>query len=224
MMIEFSITHYRDRFPDCNIVLCDNQSTDKTRDIAQKFGCSIIDFDTNNKIDDYKYLELKNSCWKSAPTDWVLMCDTDELLDINESDLKKEENNGTTIIRSEGYNMVNMHDNLELGSIKYGVRAEQYDKFVLFKKTDIRQINYSLGCHNANPVGNVTYSSKAYKLYHYKFVSPDYQIARYAMYVSRLSDRNKQFGMGFHYNDDERLIRIHYKNMRDLARENKVRD
>ena len=224
LIIDFTINHYRQRFPSCNIVLCDNFSTDKTREIAISHNCEINDFDTNNKIDDHKYIELKNSCWKNATTNWVIVCDADELIDITKEDLKKEDSNGTTIIRSEGYNMVNMEDNLDLSSIKNGVRAEQYDKSVLFKKTKVHEIHYTIGCHSAKPLGDIVYSTNTYPLYHYKFLNPDYQIARYAMYASRLSDINKKFGMGFHYLDDERLIRIHYKNMRDLARNNKVRN
>jgi len=224
LMIDFTINHYRERFADCNIVLYDNFSTDRTREIAAKYKCRIENFNTNNKIDDYKYLDLKNNCWKKADTDWVLVCDTDELIDITEQNLKEEDSKGVTIIKSEGYNMVNMEDNLDLYSIKNGVRAEQYDKFLLFKKSQLQEILYTIGCHNANPIGNLVYSNKAYPLYHYKFLNPDYQITRYAMYASRLSDNNKKFGMGFHYLDTETLIRIHYKNMRDLARNNKVRE
>jgi len=222
-LIEFTIKHYRNRFPNCKLVLLDNQSTDGTKDIAIKYGASIQEFDTNNQIDDFKYLELKNNCWKCAGTDWVLICDSDELLDITEIDLKFEESLGSTIIRSEGYNMVNMNDNMDFESIDCGVRAEQYDKYLVLKRKHLQDINYNPGCHGARPVGNIVYSKKAYKLYHYKFLNPDYQIARYAMYASRLSDNNKKFNMGFHYQDSEELIRIHYKNMRDLARGNRVK-
>ncbi len=224
IMIDFTINHYRKRFPNCNIVLCDNFSTDKTREIANKYGSKIQDFNTNDKIDDYKYLELKNNCWKTADTNWVLVCDADELLDITYKQLQSEDLNGTTIIRSEGYNMVNMEDNLDLLSIKNGVKAEQYNKSLLFNRSKLKEINYTIGCHNAIPLGKVIYSKNIYPLYHYKFLNTDYQIARYSMYASRLSDNNKKFGMGFHYLDNEELIRIHYKNMRDLARNNKVRD
>src|SRR5574338_784266 len=98
----FMIKHYRERFPNCHIVLYDNYSTDHTVDIAKYHNVEVQYMDTNNTINDLKYLEVKNHCWKSAKTDWVLVCDMDELLDISENDLKYEESIGHTVIKGEG--------------------------------------------------------------------------------------------------------------------------
>lgn len=207
VFLQYMIDHYKSRFNNCNIVLFDNESTDNTVQIAKNNNCLVQNYPTNKQVDDFKLRDLKNNCWKTATTDWVLVCDVDELLDINEQDLKSEENNGVTIIKSEGYNMVNMENNYDFANIKYGTRVNQYDKSYLFNKKHIIDINYACGCHNATPKGNVKFSDKAYKLYHYKCINPDYVVQRYKMTADRLSAINKANGMGSYYFDTEENIR-----------------
>jgi len=199
VFIKFMIDHYRSRFPNCHIVVHDNESTDNTVAIAMANNCEVITYSTNNQINDSKYLEIKNNCWKKAQTDWVLICDVDELLNINESDLLAEENLGVTMISSEGYNMVNMEDNYDLENIKYGARCEPYDKFYLFNKKFISDINYKPGCHECKPIGKAVKSKTKYIAYHYKCINPDFQVERYASYAGRLSEENKKNGWGNHY-------------------------
>ena len=207
VFIQFMIDHYRSRFPNCHIVVYDNESTDNTVAIAKANNCEIISYSTNNQIQDSKYLEIKNNCWKNALTDWVLVCDMDELLNINENDLKNEEAQGTTIIKSKAYNMVNMEDNYDLANIKYGARCEPYDKFYLFNKRLIKQINYEPGCHVSAPVGTIKHSLTDYLLYHYKCINPDFQIARYKLYAQRLSAENVKNSWGNHYIQTDAQIR-----------------
>jgi len=179
VIIQFMIDHYRSRFPGCRIVVFDNMSTDGTAKIAIKNNCEVIPYDTNNQIKDSKYLEIKNNCWKFASTDWVLICDADELLDINEESLKEEELSSVTAISSEAYNMINIEDNYDIPNIKYGSRCESYDKTYLFNKKFISDINYAAGCHTCDAVGAWKKSEKSYLLYHYKCINQDFQIARY---------------------------------------------
>ena len=199
LLIQFMIDHYRERFPGCRIVVYDNMSTDHTAKIALANGCKVIPFDTNNQIQDSCYLEIKNNCWKNALTDWVLICDTDELLDINEKQLSTEEDSGTSIIRSEGYDMVNMEDNLDIAGIKYGVRDPVYDKTCLLNKKFVGEINYTIGCHGCNPKGTITYSKNAYKLYHYLLINEKLTVEKFRTYASRLSPENLEHGWGSHY-------------------------
>jgi len=210
VFIQFMIDHYRERFPNCHIVVYDNESTDNTVAIAKTNGCEVITYCTNDQISDKKYLEIKNNCWKTAKTDWVLICDMDELLEISEDDLKREDAAGNTIIKAEGYNMVNMEDNLDLANIKYGSRCSPYDKSYCFKRKLIKEINYTPGCHHCSPVGLVKSSDKTYLLYHYKCLNPDFQVARYKAYAQRLSPENKKNNWGDHYMQAEQDIRNGY--------------
>jgi len=195
VLIQFMIDHYRARFPNCHIIINDNSSTDKTIEIAQSNGCEIRNYNSNGTLDDGLHVHMKNSCWKDSKTDWVLVCDLDELLDINEEQLKQEEINGNTKIKSEGYTMVNMEENLDIPSITYGFRDGGYDKDVLFNKKFISEINYSTGAHQCNSIGQIQYSNP-YKLYHYKSISPNYCVARCADTAKRLSAANKSNGWG----------------------------
>jgi glycosyltransferase involved in cell wall biosynthesis len=210
LVLPFMISHYKIRFPNCQIVIFDNQSTDNTVNIALSNNCVVIEWDTDNKIDDEKMRILKNNCWKNAPTDWVLFCDPDELLDINEDQLKNEELNNTTIIKSKAFNMVNMEDNSDLQNIKYGIRAENYDKYYLFNKKYIKEINYNHGAHVAAPTGLVKLSNNEYNLYHYKFISPEFNVQRHHYTLPRLSDLNKKMGWGsqWHKTDDQIIQEI----------------
>lgn len=217
VFIQFFIDHYRTRFPNCNIVIYDNMSTDKTVEIAKSNNCTVIPYDTNNQISDRKYLEIKNNCWKNAQTDWVLVCDMDELLDVNQQDLEEEDKLSTTIIKSQAFNMINMEDNFDLKNIKYGSRCEPYDKSYCFKKSVISEINYTPGCHTCMPRGQVKYSNHPYILWHYKSINPDYQIARYKLYESRLSPDNRKNGWGNHYSQSEETIKNGFKCWREAA-------
>ena len=136
VILQKFINHYRERFPNCEITIYDNMSTDNSRQIAIKNGCKIIDYDSNNQIRDDLYLEIKNNCWKNANTDWVLIVDTDEFIYINEQQLKNEESLGKTIISFEGWNLITMSDNPDIIDLdlKCGSRAAQYDKSYLFNK------------------------------------------------------------------------------------------
>lgn len=209
LLLPHMISHYRERFPNCRIVIYDNESTDDTAKIAKDLGCEVIPYYTNHQIDDDKLRNLKNNCWKSAVTDWILVCDVDEWLDINQYDLNKEEKNGITIIRSEAYNMVNMEDNYDISNIKYGWRNTAYDKNYLFNKKYIKEINYCHGAHHCSPIGLVNFSAKAYMLYHYHYININLSIEKHKLTMSRMSEKNIKNGWGvIHPNPEDDIRKI----------------
>jgi len=195
LMLPYFIRHYRERFPNCKIVVYDNESTDDTRAISIGMDCELITYSTNNKLSDSTYLEIKNNCWKNDKG-WVIVADCDEFLDIWESDLDNEQ---ASIISVEAYNMVNIEDNLDILGITHGVRSTSYDKAYCFNASKIHKINYNAGCHSCSPVGQVSYSKKKYEARHYKYINIDYMIARHAIFAERRSDENIAKGYGEHY-------------------------
>lgn len=199
IMIEFFIQHYRKKFPNCIINIYDNESTDNTVEIAKSYGCNIITYKTNNTLSDSEYLKIKNNCWKKSTTDWVLVCDCDELLDIDENNLINENNKDTTIIKPEGYSLMNNSDEINLNDMEFGFRDFGFDKCVLFNSNKIKEINYSPGCHSCLPSGVVNYNTNKYRLLHYKYLSPQYSVDRHKMFGERLSEDNKKRGWGIHY-------------------------
>ena len=215
VILPYFIKHYRSRFPNCRIVVYDNMSDDRTVEIAKENNCEVIFYDTGGKLSDSKYLDIKNNCWKTATTDWVLVCDADEFLNINEQDLIKEFENGVTLIKSEGYNMVDKREDtsiLDIENVKHGFRAVQYDKSYLFNKSKIREINYAPGCHSAQPKGEVILSNNRYLALHYIYLSEDKMVKKYLTFAQRLSEENKIRQWGVHYLKSEAEVRRHFKN------------
>jgi glycosyltransferase involved in cell wall biosynthesis len=222
LLIQFMIDHYRSRFPGCRIVIHDNLSTDNTVKIATANNCEVIPFNTANQYREDLQVELRNNCWKDSLTDWVLVCDLDELLDINQLELKEEQKKATTIIKTETYDMISLTDNLEISEIKYGVKSPLPGKLCLFNKKLIKEMNYGPGSHSCNPEGQVNISQKIYKLYHYNSVSLDTTIKKFKERSERMSTENLQNGWGFHYLMTPEEIREEYKEER--AKAIKVRD
>lgn len=206
LMLPYFIKHYRERFPNCKIVVYDNESTDNTVEIALQNGCHVKPYSTNNQLNDLTYLAIKNNCWKDE-IGWVIVADCDEFIDMNYNQLFMH---SSSIISVEAYNMVNHNNDFNIDKIDHGIRSISYDKAYCFNASKIKEINYNPGCHTCNPVGDVTYSSKHHKVYHYKYVNVEYMIERHAMFAKRLSKENIERGYGGHYLYPEEKIRAEF--------------
>lgn len=205
LLIQFMIDHYRARFPGCQIVVNANiYTSDNTVKIAQSNGCEVR-FDDNDKLSDVPITKIKNNCWRDAKTDWVLVCDMDELLDINDLQLKEEASSGATIIRTKGYDMVDMEDKLDLPGMKYGARSEALDKFYLFNKKFIKEINYLPGAHKATPQGQIVFSKRRYKLYHYCYVYYEETLKKYRGQRARIKPENLKDTPGYYSETPEEI-------------------
>jgi glycosyltransferase involved in cell wall biosynthesis len=219
LLMQLMVDHYRARFPNCHIVVYDNQSTDRTVEIAKANGCEIRHYDSGGQVNDQMLWETKNTCWKNAKTDWVLVCDLDEMLDITEQQLIEEDAQGVTKIKCECYHMVNMEDNLDVRGITHGARDPRdtvYDKDLLFNKkfVDINYINND--CHFTNSKGTIK-NSKPYKMFHYKYVNPDLFVNKQKISASRLSEINRKNGWGAQCLRDEGNLRNEFQQARDAA-------
>lgn len=206
LMLPYFINHYRNSFPNCKIVVYDNESTDNTVAIALKHDCEVRTYKTNNQINDIVYLQIKNNCWKESKG-WVIVADCDELILVNENDLQKET---SSILKFQAYNMVNHFDNLDIYQIAHGVRSKSYDKFYCFDASRIKNIHYNAGCHSAAPIGDVVYSDTVYYAFHYKYINLNYMIKRHAMFAKRLSEENKKRGYGAHYLYPKEQIKLEF--------------
>jgi glycosyltransferase involved in cell wall biosynthesis len=209
IMLPFMIDWYRKRFPECKIVVYDNYSTDSTEKIALEANCEIIKFDTNNEIRDDLYLEIKNNCWKHAKTDWVIVCDVDELLDVNEEILKKNEYD---IIQGKGFEMCGKDETLY--EINKGVYTPGYSKCICFNKIKVKEINFEPGCHICNPQPKTLQIGKEIiNLYHFKWISFDYVNSRYKLFANRNSQKNKQKGWAVHYSFSDLVQKEYYNSL-----------
>ena len=218
VILPYFIKWYRDRFPNCKIVVFDNESTDGTKNICLSTpNLQYIPYHTGNKLSDSTYLKIKNNAWKHADTDWVIVCDVDEFLDVRESNIIEFDKFEDSLIKGVGFNMCNVEGLKDITEIKHGVRAIQYDKTILFNRIRIQEINYGAGCHHCEPQGDVNKATISLPLYHMKFIDVNLLVNKYKSYASRLSDENKEMRWGYHYEQEEWLIREEFKNTLQLA-------
>lgn len=204
-ILNFTLSFYRERFPSAEIIVYDNFSNDLTCMIAKKYGCKVLKYYSGNKMNDKALIDLKNNCWKNAKTDWVLIADADELLDICEDDLKIEKG---SIIRTHYIQMVGTGQSYY--TIYNGYEYPEESKFLCFDKSRIFEMNYDFGAHYAFPFGDVEFSKKIYKILHYKYISLDYVISRHQMIKKRMSAFNLKNKLSFHYLFSKRKIKKDY--------------
>ena len=89
--------------------------------------------------------------------------------------------------------------------IKYGTEDPRR-KMLVFRPDQIKEINYSPGCHNAHPTGNVVISNDDLLTLHFQFLSREFTIQRYAEFSKRLSQTNRDHKWSFHYDFNAKTI------------------
>jgi len=216
-IMQWFIDHYRTRFPGCPIFVYDNFSVDSTAEIARRNDCQVWLYDSGGEVNDQILRNHKNNCWRNSPTNWVLVCDADELLEIDEAQLRAEEANGTTIVKATGYTMVNMVDDPDPSAIDHGYRETYYDKSMLFDRRHIQHIDYDFGAHFCYPKGNVRFNSQSYRMLHYNTMGLEFALKKKNETMRRMSALNRQLGLGLQYfvSDDE--VRAKYAEARRIA-------
>lgn len=195
-MIPFFLRHYS-TFCD-KIVIYDNFSTDRSKDILSKNSkVDIVQWNSDGRLEDKKYLEIKNTSWMGDKKewDWVIVCDMDEFIyhpNILEV-LQKYKFSRITFPRIDGYQMVNEGFPADDGKtqiydiVKTGFHDENYAKRAIFNPKSISSINYLPGAHLCKPRGIVKQSPEPeLKLLHYKFFGHKHWKERAEMYAPRL--------------------------------------
>jgi hypothetical protein len=161
-----------------------NKNTDKDIIEEIKNKNNNIFFTDNDKLNDDAFLKIKNHCWKTAETDWVIVCDADEFIHINEQELVEQEAANYNIIKAQGYTVVNRDNSIkDIHKMKYGYRDTAYDKHMLFNKKYIAEINYAHGCHPNLHMDCIVGSpnagaTKEFKIIHYKWLGREYTLKR----------------------------------------------
>jgi glycosyltransferase involved in cell wall biosynthesis len=188
------------------ITIVDNNSTDNSVSVAKSFdNVDVVTFNSNNEFNDGVQAMVKNQVWKTSvgTADYVIVGDSDEFLyHPNMIDfLIKSKKRNITIFKPNGYHMVadldyypNNDDNF-LEKIQYGVKTPVLDKMMMFDCNKIKEINYSVGAHACNPVGEVNlYQADGLKMLHYKFLGIKLHLYKQKLRADRLSDFNKKHG------------------------------
>ena len=205
------------------VCIIDNFSTDNSIKIINSFkNTEVLSYNSNNQVRDDIYLQIKNTVWKKSIgiADYVIVGDADEFLhheDIK-SFIDKSFNDGITIFKPKGYHMVGDED-LDLqendnifNEVTNGVQVDVLNKLMMFNCNKIKDINYSFGCHMANPVGEVKLLEDSnLKMCHFKFLGVNNHLYRNNIRRQRLSEFNKQYGLGTYYLYSDQEVREDYK-------------
>jgi len=208
VLIHHTITHYRRLFPDCNITIMDNKSTDKSVEIAENMGCKIHSWHTGDEIDDWTYTDLKNNIWKEVNEGWVIVCDMDEWLYITEEQLQSELDNGYTFINSHGYHIVANSETLELDDIcLHDLKEGEYWRYkpMCFHRPDIEETNFDVGTRNYKGKGNYKITKNKYYFKHQNFLGLKYYINKI---VNRAKRRKGKTPAGHYFRDVEKITDI----------------
>lgn len=200
--IHLTLKHYL-KFGKVNVY--DNFSTDNTVSIAVKMGAFVESFGKPGVLDDKEYLKIKNNVWKESKADYVIVCDADEILQIDEKFIERELSKGVTIFKTWGWNVFSKKmPKKDWSEINTGFHDPNFSKQVIFSPK-LLGINYVYGCHVCNPQGDLKYSNTVLPLFHYRNVGgSDRLVKRHKAYRKRMSDFNKRLRLGHHYLVDEK--------------------
>jgi glycosyltransferase involved in cell wall biosynthesis len=217
ILIDKAIRYYREKFPSCTIIIVDNKSDDRSIGIALSNKCELISFDTQGHQNEAILLRMRNNVWRIAESGWVIMADMDEWLVMTEKELEDEDQKGTTIITTKGFNIVGDSktttlDDVNIFEWKEGVYDEAFSKRVLFKIPDV-DICYSWGAHTCNPIGNIKYSKKEYILKHMNWLGKEYTINKYKNRYERNKVLHNDGSFNAHYFLKREEIEQRYDNL-----------
>jgi len=193
--IALTIKHYQ---AFSKVILYDNFSDDRTREIAEEMGCEVRMFGRVGELNDAEYLKVKNNAWKSSKADFVIVVDADEILQ------QPTDFNGT-IFKTKGFNIYS-HDvpRESYFEINTGHWDDNYSKNVIFSPKKVTAINYTYGAHKCDPKGEVVYSPETLTLFHYRCIGgPERIVKRHAQYRKRMGYLNRTLGLGSHYLYDD---------------------
>jgi len=215
LMLPHTIKYYRSRFSEVEIIILDNYSTDNSCKIAEKLGCRVHKYDSNNQMDEQYLVWVRSHLWKQFVTEgWVIMCDMDEWLDITEEELINEDTNGTTIILTKGVNMVGEaktqdFSDINLFDIKRGFFDDNFSKKICIKYPLVNDIQYWYGAHQCFPQGQVVYSEKPYYLRHYNYIGAEYLVEKHRLRYDR-NEKSRSRCLNTHYlNEREAVIKLY---------------
>ena len=173
-------------------------------------GVEVIPWDCP-EVNDLRYAELRNNCWKGTKADWVVVCDLDELLwfpDGAEATLGAYEKMGAAVPKPHGIEMFSetypAGDGQIFDQIKMGAPDNKwYSKAILFNPRLVSDMRYGLGSHECDPylhdgrsfhVGpRWPHAKPPVYLLHYHHIGPTEDIgAKYDATISRMCPENKK--------------------------------
>lgn len=201
LMMPYFLRHYG-RFAS-SITVFDNESNDRTVEIAKAGGAAVFPVDTGGKHRVDTLQRVMNGEYKRSRgnADWVICAEGDEFFwhpDLPAA-LERYKTEGVTLPKTSGFDMVG--DKPPSGSghiweeIKSGFPNRMYSKRGIFHP-DI-DINFGPGGHEVSPKGPVVENAQPeILLLHYRFLGEDYFAKRYEIRRNRMCEEDKARGLG----------------------------
>lgn len=202
------------------IVAYDNESCDGTEILLRTYPkVHYRKFETKDTLNDLVMNNLYNQMWKEAKDlgfDWVVVCASDEYLypgkGLSRTFFQWLEDNEYDAVEGIGCQMFSedaipdskSNPNHLFQMFNSGFHCPWYNKILAFNCQRIQDINYSFGCHHANPVRYDGQPPKIYRspdtlVLHYKFIGGKRrQEHRRILRAARLSEDNRKNGLGMH--------------------------
>jgi len=225
-MLPYFFRHY-DNIADQYFVY-DTGSTDRSLEILRSHPrVKLIRVNPEGDSFVQENTALQNRFWTQSrgKADWIIITAIDEHLyhpDLK-TYLKRCRDEGITLIRTEGYEMISDEfpaaDKVLCQSVKRGMRSAQwFDKIQAFRPDKIDEINYVPGRHAASPTGQVVIPPQSeVKLLHYKFLSENYVRRRYLQLRTGLRTGDVKRKMGKHYLWSPEEISARYEEIKSKA-------
>jgi glycosyltransferase involved in cell wall biosynthesis len=194
------------------ITVFDNESSDRTAEIAKAAGADVIPIATGGKHDVEMLLMAMNEGYAASRgiADWVICAEGDEFFWHPKMPklLEKYKRNGITLPQIIGFDMVSNSPPQGPGQIydeiKRGFPNNQYSKRGVFQP--VLDINFKAGGHGAIPTGPVKESAEAeILLLHYRYLGLDYFSRRYEQHRRRLSEESLLMGWGLECLKDHKV-------------------
>jgi glycosyltransferase involved in cell wall biosynthesis len=236
LILPHTLRHYRTHLPHAYITIYDNESTDRSREIAEEWGCRVVSWSSGNQQNEYIQQNIKNDAWKSespyvevkidprpecSGRGWKIMVDMDEWVTINEEQLAEEEKNGTTILRLKGINVIGQSQSETLEDISpYEIHQwnrvidwKPESKNLCFLYPSITEMNYTRGAHACKPEGErIQYSKNIYHNKHMENMGLSFFVKKFTLRKQR-NITMQQRSINLHYTDDVAELTNRYQSL-----------
>ncbi len=198
-IIPFFLAHYLPLVD--KIIVYDNESDDASVAILSKYQkVEIRSISSDGLNDEWVKDKVRNHYWKEAreKADYVIITDMDEFFHVKGNGLKRflTKNKQYSVFKPYGLNMISREFPQKgkkiYRQIKTGMYEDGWCKMGIFDPKRVKKMNFSLGCHTAEPEGDIRMYVESLQakdslyMLHYKFIGGAERIEkRYALLAAR---------------------------------------
>lgn len=216
------------------VVVFDNNSDDGSVEYLKQYDWIEVrpyPIETNNQVNDDIHRRIKDECWKECRgkgVDWVIVSDLDETIWAKDLQglLQLAKDNNADVLQPDGWDFVSLtfpeHKEGQLlhEQVKNCMKPPiTWDKPIIFNPDNVEEINYTPGGHLANPIcKGGYYRIEGLFLFHFKYLSLDYLVAKRFATAPRQAEINLRNGWGFEYQFNREQIEAQFNERWEAAK------